>query len=640
MNEIWIIICIFIVIAIIIGLFLWLFWPQIAGTSSLDQITTVGFLQPCGGTLQCQTNLTCQGGVCLKNEGQSCLKSTDCISNQCAGVSGNKLGVCSSQTTGGLNGPSPCGEDLASNDNGICKGKDGFLGCADITPSGQTSSQLNLIDINENCLSGLCLNNVCQPLKTLGQSCLTGQCKENLHCSLGFCQMVGTNTSQEGAFCFPGGEPGCQVPLSCSTTNTCIGGSEPLGGECGENDAFCQEGLICLNDVCSYPIPPGDCTRSQVCSNGYACSNNSCLGRAGTICAVNTQCLSGSCSKDKLAIFRWIDQPVSVAVGIGWSKVVDLPTDITFSKFVATTSGTTDTFWGLDFSNQPAEGGLYFLSNPSRGIWTKTISGTSQNVSFDGQTQTTRTETILTISTDQSEIFALVKIVTTSVNTQSQDQNITTEWEIKRVMLDISNSASLMTIPTLNPPRTPNNDLVEIVDFDVNILGDVVLIGSQMIGGMNNQIYRKNIGVNFFSQVPIPSTIQRLSIVRFYFLAPNQNSEKLGVMIDNSTNIGYVTNDDSLKQQLLFTGALVGDIYPTGSNSIDYDIVDVSIGQMDAVTTSNIWLSVIGKDNPITDTSYLEVLEGKNFQIPGYIGANSLLYTTSNFTYTQSEGIC
>lgn len=632
MDQIWIIICIFIVIAIIIVLVLWLFWPQItgtSGTSNLDQITNVGFLQSCGGTLQCQENLTCQGGVCLKNEGQSCLRSTDCISNQCVGVSANKLGICSSRATGGLNDPSPCNEGLAANSNGICKGKDGFIGCAIITPSGQP----NITDVNENCLSGLCLNSVCKPLRTIGQSCQTGQCKEGLHCSLGFCQMVGTNTNQEGAYCASSGNPGCQTLLSC-LNNICVGGEEPLGGECNENGVLCQEGLICLNDVCSYPIPPGDCSRSQVCSNGYVCSNNTCLGQSGAICSINAQCLSGSCSKDRLAIFRWIDQPLSVAVGIGWSKVVDLPTNITFSRFIATTSGTTDTFWGLDFSDQPAEGGLYLLSNPSRGIWTKTVSGTTQSISFDGQTQTTRTETILTISTDQSNIFALVKIITSSAG------SVTTEWAIKRVELDVGNSASLIIIPNLDPPRTIDNDLVEVIDFDINILGDIVLIGSTMISGMNNQIYSKKAEVSFFSQVPIPSTIQKLSIVRFYFLTPNLNSEKLGVTIDNSTNIGYVTDDNSLGQRLLFTGALVGDIYPSNSNSVDYDIIDVSIGQMDSITTSNIWLSVIGKDNPVTDTSYLEVLAGNGFQLPGYIGMNSLLYTTSNFTYTQSEGIC
>ena len=445
--------------------------------------------------------------------------------------------------------------------------------------------------------------------------------------------MIGTNTNQEGAFCATVGEPGCRTSLSCAN-NTCIGGAEPLGAECNESNAFCQEVLICFNSVCSYPIPPGECSVTQICSNGYVCSNNACLGQSGAICAVNSQCLSGSCSKDQLAIFRWIDQPSSVVVGIGWSKVVDLPQDITFSRFIATTSGTTDTFWGLDFSDQPAEGGLYLLSNPSRGIWTKTISGTSQSVSFDGQTQTTRTETILTISTDQSNIFTLVKIITSAAG------SVTTEWAIKRVELDVGNSASLIAIPNLDPPRTISNDLVEVIDFDINILGDIVLIGSPMIGGMNNQIYSKKMGVNFFSQVPIPSTIQKLSIVRFYFLTPNLNSEKLGVVVDNSTNIGYVTNDNPLGQQLLFTGALVGDIYPANSNAVDYDIIDVSIGQMDSITTSNIWLSVIGKDNPITDTSYLEVLAGNNFPLPGYIGMNSLLYTTSNFTYTQSEGIC
>nr|QBK90985.1 MAG: transmembrane protein [Pithovirus LCPAC201] len=639
MHEIWIVICVFIVIAIIIGLALWLFWPQITGTDGVtdsSQISNVGFLQACGGTLQCQSNLTCQGGVCLKNDDQSCTKSTDCISNQCVGVSEDKQGICSSRVTGGLNGPSPCEGDLAPNDNGICKGTDGFVGCA--VPSG---SQPAGKDINDNCLSGLCLNSICQPLKNLGQSCLTGQCQEGLTCSLGFCQITGINTSQEGAFCVPGGEPGCQVLLSCSVdTNTCVGGTEPLGGSCNGSDTFCQEGLICLNDVCSYPVPPGDCSTSQSCSNGYTCSNNKCLGQSGAICSVGSQCLSGSCSKNQLAIFKWNNQPVSTLVGIGWSKVVDLPGGITFSRFVATTSGSMDTFWGLDFSDQPGQGGLYLLSNPTRGSWIKTISGTTQNISFDGQIQTTRTETILTISTDQSQIFALIKITTTSVNTQSQVANVTMEWAIKRVELDVSNSANLISIPNFDPPRTINNDLIEIIDFDINIVGDVVLIGSTNLGQNSNQIYSKGMGVNFFSQVSIPSSIQKIALVRFYFLAPNPNSAKLGVVIDNSINIGYVTNTDSLKQQLLFTGTLIGNIYPSNSRTVDYDIIDVSIGQMDSISTSNIWLSVIGKDNPVTETSYLEVLEGKDFQIPGYIGMNSLLYTSPNFTYTQSEGIC
>ncbi len=129
------------------------------------------------------------------------------------------------------------------------------------------------------------------------------------------------------------------------------------------------------------------------------------------------------------------------------------------------------------------------------------------------------------------------------------------EWAIKRVELDVSNSARLIAVPNLNPPRTINNDLVEIIDFDVNKVGDVVLIGSTNLGENSNQIYSKGTGVNFFSQVPIPSSIQKVALVRFYFLAPNPNSEKLGVVIDNSTNIGYVTNNDSLKQQLLLTGA-------------------------------------------------------------------------------------
>ncbi len=376
MYEIWIVICIFIFITIILGLILWLFWPRITGTegpTDSTQITKVGFLRACGGTLQCQENLSCQSGVCLKNDGQSCTISTDCISNQCVGASGTNPGICSSQATGGLNGPSPCEGDLAPNDAGVCKGMDGFVGCAVVT-----GSQSNLEDVNGNCLSGLCLNNVCQPLRNLGQSCQAGQCEEGLTCSLGFCQMTGTNTSQEGAFCVLGGEPGCQVPLSCSIdTNTCVGGTEPLGGSCNESDTFCQEGLICLNDICSYPIPPGDCSRSQSCSNGYTCSNNQCLGQSGAICAVGLQCLSGSCSKNQLAIFRWENQLVSASVGIGWSKVVDLPENLIFSRFLATTSGTKDTFWGLDFSDQPGGGGLYLLSNPAGGTCIRTISGTS-----------------------------------------------------------------------------------------------------------------------------------------------------------------------------------------------------------------------------------------------------------------------
>jgi hypothetical protein len=225
------------------------------------------------------------------------------------------------------------------------------------------------------------------------------------------------------------------------------------------------------------------------------------------------------------------------------------------------------------------------------------------------------------------------------VDLNSLVTNTTITWSIKRVILDMSNAANLVSIPNLDPPRTAMAELRNITDFDVNQDQDFSLIGNTSTGNVtDNQIYSKSMESTFFSLIPIPVLVQSIKLIRFYFVIPPTNNQS--TIIDNSINIGYVTDDNQNQQQLMFTGLLAGAIYPVGSTQTDYRIVDVSIGSFDSIATSDIWMSVVGVDNPITDTSYLTILAGTQFQLPGYIGQNSILYTTPNATYTQSDGTC
>ena len=516
---------------------------------------------------------------------------------------------------------------------------------------------MNGQDVNGNCLNGVCLNNVCSSPKQLGQVCKPGECGNGLQCSQGFCQKTGIKTGNEGAFCIPSGSPGCTIPLRCNDdNNTCVSGTQGFKDSCNNTDTFCISGLQCTRKECLFPTPPENCTVTQKCTTGYNCSSNKCLGGTGSMCSIDSQCSGNNCQKQNLSILTWegglttTNDNVTVSTLPGWKPFTNLPPQVMFDRIVATTNGTSDTLWGLNTSDTVGGGGLYLLTNPSNGTWSKTSTANNQEVRFDCSERQSISGKFLTIATDRKDIYILIE---TDINEQQPT------WDIKRVELNADHSINLVSVAGLDSPKADNigeeNNLIikDITDFDINTDGDVVLIGNIPFSNPDfslgiNQIYVKRTDSMNFSLAKdsrSPDQFQtdiKFQLVRYYFLGSRIVN---GQAIDNSMNIGYVerqpaSDGDSGQdsESLMFLGAVESVIYPQDYLTNNYTIPDVAMGDFTSISSSDVWMNAIRLDN--TNTSYLEIRGGSQYMIPGYNGPNSRLFVTLNNIYTQADGLC
>lgn len=641
--NVWIVVLIFVIIAVIIILILWAFWPSVTGqkVSGSSRTITTGFLGSCGGNVICESDLTCVSGVCLKDNGQPCFTSSDCAPpSNCLGATSLSPGVCSTAESGTLNGPCPCTNDLNltcdnsfGTGNGVCKISTGSSGCG----------------TNNDCLgTAVCITGVCQPRKLLGEKCVPGQCVSNSVCNVGdctsdsqgYCQPVNVQTCDVGAFCNIYDMPGCNKGLMCdTTTNTCQSGTVGFNGACDDDSNFCISGLYCNNNGnCVFQQPPNDCSGNQGCPAGQKCINGECAVNTGDMCEVNNNCNSTTCNSGLSNISVWNVNTLN------WDHYATNPmAGIKFNRITATTSISVDTLWGLDFSNRPTMGGLWKLVNPLAGHWIKTFDGTTRNVVTDSMndTQTTTIGTIISIATDRSNIYVLIKITVDIMDMSNSDNDTTTtSWGIFKVGLNSSNQAIFTPVTNANPPQVGSDDIVNIVDFDVNAGGDILVVGNTDLSNVtDNEIYSLPSGDTSFAEVQIDDKPDSFKQVRFYYV-----ENATGSSIVNSMDVAYVSGDDPNNEQLQFSGVLESVIYPVGKKN-NYTIIDFGLSDLTANITSispinidSLWL--IAPNPSSRDTGFYQILGGPQFSIPGYVGDQSLLLVTNNRTYSQSSGVC
>ena len=620
----------------------------------------VGFNETCGQQIKCGTGLTCDNNVCKKNEGLVCEADSDCAgSNNCLGLvlddqgTVTSLGVCSStlEVSGGLNQPSPCHPGLEPDEHGVCKLSVLSSGCSN-----------DGVDINSNCITGVCESNVCQEAKAVGQSCLPGQCAGGLSCSQGFCQENGLITGQVGAYCLPDDTPGCNPGLSCGWDNTCQPGSATLLDECDEVDAFCRRPYVCAvagdsaTTVCQYPEPANSCQGTSACSRGYRCRStgdgqSQCLGRSNTVCAENNQCINGECRKEERALFV---SPITAENNEGWSYLTALPRGVRFQRFVVLDQ--TGQIWGLERSKGAeiaGTGGLYYLRNAQSSSWSRVQPATHKLVRYEehGDQVITIEEltTIVTIATNGQYLYGVVKRSFIVPCDPSADR---TNWSIDRIELLPSGRINFFSGDNLQPPMTTEEEeLVNIVDLDLNSDNDIVLVANTELelGDSRNFIYSKATAETTFTLVETGRDIDKHERTRFY---------RLDGEVDNSLNIAYISGDDDQDQRLFFTGTLAALVYPNNNQS--YQIPDLavsksSLGTVDdsdtGITFSNglsVWFNVIGVTES-DDTAYWFLSgisdSGTNDQLtaflyPGYNDQTSRLYVGANEVYTMSAGTC
>lgn len=647
--NIWVVVFVFLIIAIIIILLLWAFWPQVTRRSSnvtnnQTRNIKVGFLSSCGGNAICNNNLTCVSGVCLKDQGQECNNSTDCVPpSNCLGSNILGIGVCSNAKPGTLNGPCPCtnatniGNNLICDSSlgagsGVCKINTGSSGCSN----------------NNDCLSNAyCSVGVCQPLKSIGEECLNGQCQNNLICGSGdcskgksYCQQIHIGTCNVGAFCTIDDKPGCNNGLMCDTSsNTCQPGSVGFMGFCNDDTNFCISGLFCSNDgVCIFQQPPNDCSGNQGCPDGQTCANGQCLVNTGDMCKIDNNCISTTCNNGLSNIYIWD------ADELKWNNYTNNPgPGIQFKRITATTSINNDTLWGLDFSIQPTMGGLWKLINPSNGHWIKTFDGTTRTVTtdVDNNARTTSFNTIWSIASDRKNIYALMRITSTTIDTLNGSViNDTIDWGIFKIGLNSSNQAVFIPVVNANPPQYGGNDILNITDFDVNTNGDILVVGNTVDSSISdideNNIYSLSAGGTSFSEVPVSNPPDMYKQARFYYI---NNIETID--IDNCNNVAYVSGDDPGDDLLQFTGILGSLNYPTGGKN-NYNIIDYSIPDSEILiplsNINNLWL--IAPDPSSQNTGYYQIANGNQFNIPGYVGGKSNILAIDNRVYSQSNGVC
>ena len=639
--NIWIVVLVFIVIAIVIVLLLWAFWPQVTSRTNnqSSRRVTVGFLQTCGGNLVCDDNLTCVGGVCKRNEGGECRANTDCVPPaNCLGQNVIGVGVCSTAQSNVLNGPCPCTDNNLTCDNsigignGVCKISTGSPGCAS-----------NLDCLNE----AVCITGICKMRKQAGEPCVMGECANNLVCSSGdctngqsYCQPSNISSCEVGATCNPDGMPGCNSGLMCDTNNlTCQTGTVGFNGACDDDSSFCISGLVCNdNGSCVFQQPPNDCSGNQGCPGGQTCSNGSCIVNTGDMCANDNNCISNTCNEATSAIYVWnVDT-------LNWNHYVNNPSNgVQFERITATSSLTNDILWGLDFSTNPTQGGLYKLINVRTGTWIKTYDGTTRKVSANvmNNRQTTTTSTIYSIATDRSNIYALVLTTIEVEDLTDSDNNTTTEqWGVFTIGINDSNSATFTSVPGANPPMVGSNLIINITDFDVNSEGDILLVGNTDSSNTSNTVYSKGSDANSFTEVPIDNRPNSFKQVRFYYV----NNVSNRITLNNTQDVAYVSGDEMGNELLRFNGPISSISFPINGKN-NYNIIDFSISDIVNFDSSflvgnidSIWMIATNPNS--NSTGFYQIETGTQFSIPGYVGTQSLVLATNNQTYSQSTGVC
>ena len=202
MNK-YVLIYIFILFILLLFI-LWFFYPKniIATNINNNKIIFKGNIinNTCNNIITCSDGLICENNICKTKIGGKCNNLNDCSKE--ANICEN--GTCQNIPLNGLNDASPCMNGLSINDNNICKGLPGYI-----------------CNINNDCLSKSCINNICSNLKSLLDKCNNNsECESGLYCSLGYCQIIGTTTHNLNSICRIPDIP-CNIKYNC-VNNKCV----------------------------------------------------------------------------------------------------------------------------------------------------------------------------------------------------------------------------------------------------------------------------------------------------------------------------------------------------------------------------------------------------------------------------------
>ena len=232
-----------------------------------------------------------------------------------------------------------------------------------------TSNNLSSTVANQNRLPTISnsINNVVS--SEIGSVCRVDTDCRTQNCSNGFCQPHNTVTGQTGAFCLMNGTPNCTGRFEC-INGTCMATGNDLLEVCESNND-CRPFHVCTRapfestdeKICQFPIDPNRCVNGT-CTGGSVCSGGQCLGRFGTPCILDSNCV-GSCGGPSIA--RWdFENPT----GGGWSTIASIPNNVKFEKVLAIRRFNNDDIWGFDPDN-----GLYYWKhdNPNRS-WIRVLS--------------------------------------------------------------------------------------------------------------------------------------------------------------------------------------------------------------------------------------------------------------------------
>lgn len=224
--------------------------------------TAQGFLYECSTTTACARGYTCdpERKICVKTDGMTCVRATDCYSKACSSVCYTINGT--SFSRGDVNTRCPCKKDFSRcNKDGVCK----LLANQGCT-------------FNEDCYSGVCdkSTSTCAAVQNVGQICLINEGCTTSNCSIGYCQEKNVVSGKYGSVCLPGP---CDGELTCNTsTKKCVP-AFPIGTVCS-NTTKCIQGSTCLSSpegvsTCQFSGDFGTCF--GVCPAGMTCNNNLCV---------------------------------------------------------------------------------------------------------------------------------------------------------------------------------------------------------------------------------------------------------------------------------------------------------------------------------------------------------------------------
>lgn len=161
---------------------------------------------------------------------------------------------------------------------------------------------------------------VCQPLKKVGDPCVTGACEKSAYCAVTANGSVCAPRLGEGRTC--GADAECEATLLCLTeTKTCATPGPIAAGEPCSRRQFCEVGLTCVGTrpdptasptlgACATAIADGGaCTSSFDCEKPLACDLTPEGGTCGPRlddgaacvedrdCALFSECLGGQCTR-------------------------------------------------------------------------------------------------------------------------------------------------------------------------------------------------------------------------------------------------------------------------------------------------------------------------------------------------------